>query len=147
MKKTAPFLLGALLWLTVQPAASQLLSGLLPTARLSDLTVTLVDLDTAVGSFTITNVTGGGQSITVDSVLMVYEFVGITASATCRVVSFFSNLAPGTVIPAGASVNVDYTVVCDQGTPPLDTFQVMNLLMVRLVGSNKVWASSGMVHL
>ena len=145
MKKTASFLLGTLLCLlAAQPAATL---TLLPTATLSGLTVNLVDADTALGRLTITNATGGGQAIQINSVLMAWEFVGITASATCRVVSFFSNLVPGTVIPAGASLTVDYTVSCDQGSRPLDTYQVMNLLMVTLVGSDQVLASSGVDHL
>jgi hypothetical protein len=145
MKKTASILLGTLLGLlTAQPAATL---DLLPTAKLSGLNVSLVDLDTARGTFVITNVTGGGQSIKVNSVLMVWEFVGLSASATCRVASFYSNLARGTIIPAGSSLNVDYTVSCDQGSPPLDTYQVMNLLMVTLAGSDRVFASSGLDYL
>lgn len=143
------FLVGTLLWLTTQPAGGQLgqLISLTPSLSLTDITTTLVGSQTVVGTLTATNVTGGGQSVQVEAVSVLIDFVDSSgASRTCRAVSLDSNLAPGTIIPDGGALLVTFSALCDGGVP-LGTSQVVTLFVVTLAGSERNYASSGTLSL
>lgn len=145
----ASLLLGAVLCLTVQqPAAGQVPTLASPSISLSGINVTPLDWETFQGTFTLTNSTGLLQAVQIESMSMVIEYVGETGtSSTCRQISVFPNLSPGAIIADTQVVTVNYSAVCTQGTPPLDTHEVDTLVGVKLVGSDTIFTTSGTSHL